>query len=529
LIEGAAYCSFFFAASNIKIPKTMKNIITLLSLFVLAQQQTLALTCTWIGGNSDWNIASNWDTGTVPTGADDVIINAMGSQVNISTGASGTCNNLTKGGFLSRLVVASGGILKILGNLTYNGGIFSGDVSMAGSSLQLILGISPLTLNNLNITNQQGVLMSGNNMKLSGTLSLQGPIYTNGLLLEVAAISGGSPTAFVVTGDNLGNASSSGGLAITLNSGGAASFPVGPTLSNYAAVKISNTAGPAEKFTVAVINSGISQDAVKNTWNIGESTPGGNTATLTLEWDQGSEGGTFNRAACSIYKVSGSSIVYTGYNPQVSAASSVGAGAWAQTLSGVTSFSEWAVNNNTGVLPITLLYFAVEKTEAQHALISWAIDVYSNPAYFEVEKSRDALSFVPLRKILALDETTYQIEMPLDQWLSYYRLKMVDTEGKTTYSKIQALDGTGFNLGQLQVFPNPFSSTNQPNIVSPAVGLYAFSLLDQSGRNIRTQRVLMEKGQHPFPLSTECLAPGLYLLATTHPNGQRSVLKLVVE
>ena len=216
--------------------------ITLLSLFVMAQQQSFAVTCTWIGGtNNDWNTAANWSTGTVPTAADDVVINTLGSSVNIANGAAGVCNNLTKGGFISNLAVVPGGILKIQGNINYGGGTFSGDVSLVGTSLQLILGLSPLTLNNLNVTNPQGVLMNGNNMKLSGTLSLQGPIYTNGRLLEVAAISGVSATAFVVTGDNLGNASSSGGLAITLNPGAAASFPVGPTLSNFAAVKIVNT------------------------------------------------------------------------------------------------------------------------------------------------------------------------------------------------------------------------------------------------------------------------------------------------
>lgn len=504
--------------------------ITLLSLFVMAQQQSFALTCTWIGGtNNDWNTAANWSTGTVPTAADDVVINTLGSSVNIANGAAGVCNNLTKGGFISNLAVAPGGILKILGNINYGGGTFSGDVNMVGTSLQLILGLSPLTLNNFNITNPQGVLMSGNNMKLSGTLSLNGPIYTNGRLLEVAAISGGSSTAFVVTGDNLGNASSSGGLAITLNPGGAASFPVGPTLSNFAAVKISNTAGPAEKFTVAVVNSGISQDAVKCTWTIGESTPGGNTATLTLQWDQGLEGGTFNRAACSIYMVSGSSIVYTGYTPQVSAASSVGASAWAQTLSGVTSFSEWAVNNNTGVLPITLLHFTVERTEAQQALISWDIDAYSNPDYFEVEKSRDGLKFVSLLKILAQDETTYQIETPLDQTLAYFRLKMVDREGKVTYSKVQALDGSGINSGQLQVFPNPISLNELPTLVSPETGSYNFCLLDRRGGTILSKRVVLEKGLHSFPLTIADLTPGFYILWTTQPNGQRSVLKLILE
>lgn len=504
----------------------MRNIITLLSLFVLAHQQTLALTCTWVGGNSDWNIASNWDTGTVPTGADDVIINAMGSQVNISSGTAGTCNNLTKGGFLSRLVVASGGTLKILGNLTYNGGIFSGDVSMVGSSLQYILGISPLTLNNLNVTNPQGVQMDGNNMKLSGTLNLQGNFYTNGRTLEVASIST-SNNAFVVTGDNLGASSSSGGLVLNVNAGAAVSFPVGPSASNYSPVKISNTAGPAEKFTVRVTNTGISPDAVNSTWSIEEATPGGNTATITLEWSQGAEGGSFNRAACSLYGLSGGSIVYTGYNPQVGAASSVGTGVWAQTLTGVTSFGEWAVNNNTGVLPITLLRFLVERTEAQQALITWTLDVYSNPAFFEVEKSRDGINFVAVRKLFAQEYQTYAVEIPLDQWLNYYRLKMVDTEGKVTYSKIQALNG--IELDQVQVFPNPCSLTQGLSITVAKAGSYRINWQDQNGRSIFSQEQRLEKGVNRVLTPLAHLPPGFYFFSANHPNGQRSVFKLVVE
>lgn len=42
--------------------------------FIFISHFLCAGTVTWIGGNGDWDVSTNWDTGIIPTALDDVII-----------------------------------------------------------------------------------------------------------------------------------------------------------------------------------------------------------------------------------------------------------------------------------------------------------------------------------------------------------------------------------------------------------------------------------------------------------------------
>src|SRR5438270_10702881 len=52
---------------------------------------------TWIGGNGNWNLASNWSSG-VPTSTTDAVIDtAAAATIMISAGATGSVHSLTVG------------------------------------------------------------------------------------------------------------------------------------------------------------------------------------------------------------------------------------------------------------------------------------------------------------------------------------------------------------------------------------------------------------------------------------------------
>ena len=86
---------------------------------------------TWTGAtSSDWNTASNWSTGSVPAGIDDVEIPNVANDPVVSTNA--TINDVTlESG--ATLVVASGGTLTLDGTLDNSGAV---TIQNGGSFLQ---------------------------------------------------------------------------------------------------------------------------------------------------------------------------------------------------------------------------------------------------------------------------------------------------------------------------------------------------------------------------------------------------------
>ena len=511
----------------------MKHLITLVGILLTTHTHLGALTCTWMGTtNNDWHLATNWDTGTVPTSADDVIIDS-GAPV-VSTGNVGVCRDLDMGGFFSGLYISVGASFKIFGNLNYNGGSIVTSSSsyfiFAGSTLQTTGGYTPLTVHNIVIANNNGLLM-GSNITAYLTLDLQsGPVYTNNYFFKTASISGYNSTRYVINGDNLGNPAIDGGLSLTVPAGGNTIFPIGPIPGSYNPVTLTNSIGPTETFTAYVTPSGPSQDAVQRTWIVTEETAGGNTVDLVLQWDQTHEGTAFNRAMSSVYRSDNGTILnFNGYMPQVGNPNNPGVSIWSKTLAGITFESAyWVINNETSVLPITLIAFKVIPIN-EKARITWLIDLYSNPDYFEVEKSRDALTFQTLQKIPAQDATLYQLETVLDPGLRYYRLKMVDLEGVVSYSSVLALEGKGMAMGSYRVYPNPLRSIAHLEIEDTRAGSAQLKLYSQNGQQVMAKQLVWEKGQLTQQFDLTASPPGVYFLNVKNSDGTEKTLRVIKE
>ncbi|RKD91798.1 G8 domain-containing protein [Mangrovibacterium diazotrophicum] len=108
----------------------------------------LPLNITAQTGSMDWNTASTWDSGVVPTSADDVII-PSGSTITIN--GSAVCQNITieAGG---TLVMASGATLAVEGDFTNNGTFEAGTgtVTMNGDGA-VIAGSSSISFFGLKV------------------------------------------------------------------------------------------------------------------------------------------------------------------------------------------------------------------------------------------------------------------------------------------------------------------------------------------------------------------------------------------
>jgi Secretion system C-terminal sorting domain/Immunoglobulin I-set domain len=490
---------------------------------------TVNATNNWTGAvNNDWHTAGNWSCGTVPSSTDDVVISA-GNPV-IAAGAIGRCRNMSKSGFASAINL-SGATLQLFGNLTYTGGSFTTNAGSSfefkGTTQQSASGASPLTITNLLIDNNNGVVMN-KNISVSGTLSLQaGNIYTNNFLLTANTISGAGATRYIITGDASNNPATTGGLRMNIAVGATKQFPIGPRTVSFNPCTIQNTAGPAEDFTIRVNLSPLAGAAalqtVQRTWQIDEATIGGNTATLTLQWDASHEGASFIRTYCGIYKSNGTAIDYAGYTGQNGAAALVSGTTWQKQLTGVTSFSPWGVTSTPSVLPLQLSYFKLQLTNEKKVQLDWKMEQGSTPVYFEVLRSTNTLRFDFVKRVDANAGTDYHFtdEHPFTG-NSFYILKMVGNDGEIKYSNTLRATISQNNYIQSVAYPNPVKDVLhlQLNVISDDIA--SLYLIDAAGKQVSAQLFRLNVGSNYKDIHMQHLPAGIYQLVLVSRNGATS-------
>jgi hypothetical protein len=111
----------------------------------------------------------------------------------------------------------------------------------------------------------------------------------------------------------------------------------------------------------------------------------------------------------------------------------------------------------SGVLPLSLIHFSGQ-VQYQYVLLRWQTENEINISHFEIEQSNDGIIFVKINTKTA-NNTSGRNEYSLTDksvWSTsarFYRLKMIDIDGRFRYSNIIKLTHDSNN--PLTIFPNP--------------------------------------------------------------------------
>jgi len=124
--------------------------------------------------------------------------------------------------------------------------------------------------------------------------------------------------------------------------------------------------------------------------------------------------------------------------------------------------------NNASTLPVSLVNFSVKKNNGSIDL-NWITDVESNMNNYEIQRSADGRSYSTIRSIQSrnsVSRTNYSVNdsKPLNG-IAYYRLKMIETNGSATYSKIVAVQFATGNL--ISVYPTLWKKGTPLHITNP--------------------------------------------------------------
>ena len=243
------------------------------------------------------------------------------------------------------------------------------------------------------------------------------------------------------------------------NSNAQNTFPVAASLDHPNFLQINN-AGTPDNFTVAVVpyvlQNGSNGDTLKTgyvnrTWLIEEQVPGGSNAELTFSWTTADEQNGFDRMLSRTAHYTGS------WQLAALGAAVTDSAAWFSRLQGgYSSFSPFTVTSVSAGLPLHLLQFTAAATD-RGALLDWQTDNEVNTSHFVIQHSVNGLQFEDAGTVTAKNTGgvhTYSFTHgPLAAGLHYYRLRMVDADGKFTYSPVKMLKTAA--VSGLQLYPNP--------------------------------------------------------------------------
>ena len=193
------------------------------------------------------------------------------------------------------------------------------------------------------------------------------------------------------------------------------------------------------------------------------------------------------------------------------------------TMGGSTNYKAFF---ETGALPVVLKSFEAKKDFNQVA-ITWETTSETNSDYFVVERSQNAINWQPLATvkgsatIQALQQYHTTDEQPLPN-INYYRLKQVDLDQTTTYSRIISVDMGNFSITSL--WPNPASDVLNVT-VDESFQQSAYEITDINGTIVRTFQKMSATHAGKIPVGN--LAAGTYILRIKNKDGASQSGKFV--
>jgi hypothetical protein len=186
----------------------------------------------------------------------------------------------------------------------------------------------------------------------------------------------------------------------------------------------------------------------------------------------------------------------------------------------------------SGPLPVKLISFsAVLKDKVGY--LTWSTENELDNKYFDIERSEDGIIFKKIGSVQSNGTTSitqyYQYNEEINSTVSviYYRLKIVNLEGKFTYSKIVPLKLMVLLNNQISVYPNPFVHNFKISLNISEDANTRYRILSFDGKEIISRNVFLQKGTNIIVANDLSeIAAGNYILEID-TGSKRYIKKLI--
>jgi len=186
------------------------------------------------------------------------------------------------------------------------------------------------------------------------------------------------------------------------------------------------------------------------------------------------------------------------------------------------------------ILPLTLLDFSGQRADNKVHL-QWTTASEQNTSTFEIQRGNNGSDLATVARVSAAGNSSQTLHynftdaLPATSPTAYfYRLKMSDLDGRSTYSPVLKISVPPSGLS-FSAYPNPFREQLAITIEAPEADKAQLTICDMNGKQLVRQNLSIQKGTNSIPLPAMVRLPkGLYLLniAASHRKQTIRVLKI---
>jgi hypothetical protein len=188
--------------------------------------------------------------------------------------------------------------------------------------------------------------------------------------------------------------------------------------------------------------------------------------------------------------------------------------------------SSFAIGNLASILAINNPVQLSAQKNNNAATLKWTVNNTVSTKQFLIERSADGRTFTAL-SIADANSFNYTDNLLLPQ-LNYYRIKMIDIDGRSYFSNIVAILNAATGTTLLSITPNPVTGDRFKLQLAAAVAQKMnLFILDMQGRIVSTQPVQLTAGFNAVEINRNALAPGIYTIYGILAGERTKILKFV--
>ncbi len=142
------------------------------------------------------------------------------------------------------------------------------------------------------------------------------------------------------------------------------------------------------------------------------------------------------------------------------------------------------------VLPIQLISFTANP-QGDNVQLSWVVATEINVANYEIEFSANGINYSTIGSNNATGSRNYNFTHTAPrQGLNYYRIKIVDRDGRVSYTEIRKVN-FGLNAATVKIYPNPAASVVNITVTNAMVNKPAtIQMLTIDGKLVYQQNAI---------------------------------------
>jgi hypothetical protein len=165
------------------------------------------------------------------------------------------------------------------------------------------------------------------------------------------------------------------------------------------------------------------------------------------------------------------------------------------------------------VLPINGLNFSAVKNN-DRVYLKWEIENHLNNAYFEIEKSFNAVDFSSIGKLHVVDLSLNKVYDYTDgkdlNRTIYYRIKIVDKSGNVSYSNVICIRNN--NSIKIKVYPNPTAEQLSITFNASKAAYTTIEIFNELGAVVMKKQINLMSGSNYFSLGVSHIPAGNYFV-----------------